>query len=80
MFTGLAHMWMYVGAAQGASGLLRVPRESGCCSLGHAGTCCLFFSEARAGPAVSRGVFFLSSDAKISLLSHSPFGGPWDPS
>lgn len=44
-------------------------------SLGHAGTCCLFFSEARADPALFCGVFFLSSDAKISLLAHSPFGG-----
>lgn len=65
---------MHVDAAQGPSGLLQVPRESGCSSLGHAGACCLFFSEARADPAVSRGVFFLSSDDKISLLV-SPFRG-----
>lgn len=79
MFTGLAHMQMHVGAAQGASGLLRVPRESGRCLLGHAGTCCLFFPEARADPAVSHALFLTSSDAKISLLAHSPIWGPWDP-
>lgn len=75
MFTGLAHMWMHVDAAQGPSGLLQIPRESGCCSLGHAGAWWLFFSEARADPAVPCGVFFLSSDAKISLLAHSSFQG-----
>lgn len=79
MFTGLAHMWMRVGAAQGASACSESQGESGCCSLGHAGTCCLFSSEARAGPAVSHGVFFLSSDAKISLLARSPFGGSMGP-
>lgn len=76
VFTGLARTSMHVGMSQGTSSLLRVLRESGCCALGHVRTCCLFFSGARAGPGVACKVFLLSCNAGISLLAHSPFGGP----
>lgn len=76
MFTGLAHTWVHMGAPQGASGLLQVPRESSCHALGLIRTYCLFSFGDRAGPAVARRAFLLCCDARISLLVLSPFGGP----
>lgn len=79
MFTGLAHMWMRVGAAQGASACSESQGSQVAVPWAMLGPAACFLLKPEQVLQCLMGCFFSPVMPKYLCWPVLPLGGPWDP-